>query len=242
LNGKKVTNQGWGWMFGELHVTCCNLNGPVGLAYIPYVAVMNSATGPVVNLYNAAKVTMTTPTQKPLQLDIETDFPQSGEVVIRVTPEKAEKFAMNLRMPLWSKNSTVKLNGKKQKVVAGQYVSLHRNWQKGDVIEISFEMKCRLMDAPRGSNRKGDNFQALIWGPIVLARSEKIDAGYKQPVTFKADQTGVVEVTKVKPSLAATRMEFIIPTANGNIRMIDYASVDGWDGSEVCTWLPKEEK
>ena len=35
LNGDKVTNHGWGWNFDGLPVTCCNLNGPIGLAYIP---------------------------------------------------------------------------------------------------------------------------------------------------------------------------------------------------------------
>ena len=32
LNGEKVTNYGWGWNFDGLPVTCCNLNGPTGLA------------------------------------------------------------------------------------------------------------------------------------------------------------------------------------------------------------------
>ena len=40
LDGVKTTNTGWGWEFGGFRVTCCNLNGPMGLAYIPYVAVM----------------------------------------------------------------------------------------------------------------------------------------------------------------------------------------------------------
>ena len=55
FNGEKVTNYGWGTTFGSLPVTCCNLNGPMGLAYIPFVAVMESDRGPVVNLYNAAR-------------------------------------------------------------------------------------------------------------------------------------------------------------------------------------------
>jgi len=240
LNGKKINPDGWGWKFDDVHVTCCNLNGPMGLAYIPYIAVMNSATGPVVNLYNAAKVNMTTPAHKSLNLDMETDFPQSGNVIIRVNPEKAEKFAVNLRIPAWSETGIVKVNSKEKKVVAGQYASLNRKWQKGDVIEINFDMKARLIDAPHGINRAGDNFQALIWGPIVLSHDEKIDAKYDQPVNIIADKAGIVKVSKIKPTLASTRMEFIVPTTDGDIHMVDYASVDGWDGSKICTWLPKK--
>ena len=98
LNGNKVVNYGWGWHFDDFYVTCCNLNGPMGLAYIPYVAVMTSEEGPIVNLYNAGEVNMNTRTQ-PLQLTIDTDFPLTGHVVINVNPEKAENFTMKLRIP-----------------------------------------------------------------------------------------------------------------------------------------------
>jgi hypothetical protein len=36
-------------------------------------------------------------------------------------------------------------------------------------------------------------------------------------------------------------MEFIVPTADGPIHMVDYASVNGWEGKHVCTWLPVKE-
>ncbi|MDR1593269.1 MAG: hypothetical protein LBS43_02135 [Prevotellaceae bacterium] len=66
-----------------------------------------------------------------------------------------------------------------------------------------------------------------------------MDKDYNQPVTVKADKVGLVKVTKTKPTLASTRMEFIVPTTQGTIRIIDYASVDNWDDSHICTWLPK---
>lgn len=91
LNGNKVVNYGWGWHFDDFYVTCCNLNGPMGLAYIPYVAVMTSEEGPIVNLYNAGEVNMNTRTQ-PLQLTIDTDFPLTGHVVINVKSGKGGKF------------------------------------------------------------------------------------------------------------------------------------------------------
>jgi DUF1680 family protein len=246
LNGTKVNDHGWGWHFddghdGQLHVTCCNLNGPMGLAYIPYIAVTNSKEGPVINLYNAANVDMTTPAgQNPLNLSVETDYPQSGKVFIKVSPDKPETFTLKLRIPSWSENTSVKVNGKKQTVVSGAYADITRQWKSGDRIEIVFDMKCRVIDAPHGTNRKGDNMQAVIWGPIVLARDENIDKDYNQPVVIKADKNGLVKVTKTKPTLAGTRMEFIVPTTQGTIRMTDYASVNGWSGSQICTWLPEE--
>jgi hypothetical protein len=36
-------------------------------------------------------------------------------------------------------------------------------------------------------------------------------------------------------------MQFRVPTHDGFIPMVDYASVNNWNGKHVCTWLPKPE-
>lgn len=239
FNGEKVTNYGWGTTFGSLPVTCCNLNGPMGLAYIPFVAVMESDRGPVVNLYNAARAELSTPQGDSLSLRIETDFPLSDRVLVRVDPHAASLFTLSLRIPSWSERTVVKVNGKKvRSVEPGAYLSLERTWKPGDRVELTFDMRCRLLDAPRGSNRAGDSFQALVWGPIVLARDENIDPDYDEPVRVVAGKDRVVRVKRVAPTLASTRLEFEVPTDDGPIRMTDYASVNGWEGAHICTWLP----
>ena len=239
FNGEKVTNYGWGTTFGSLPVTCCNLNGPMGLAYIPFVAVMESDRGPVVNLYNAARAELSTPQGDSLSLRIETDFPLSDRVLVRVDPHAASLFTLSLRIPSWSERTVVKVNGKKvRSVEPGAYLSLERTWEPGDRVELAFDMRCRLLDAPRGSNRAGDSFQALVWGPIVLARDENIDPDYDEPVRVVAGKDRVVRVKRVAPTLASTRLEFEVPTDDGTIRMTDYASVNGWEGAHICTWLP----
>ena len=239
FNGEKVTNYGWGTTFGSLPVTCCNLNGPMGLAYIPFVAVMESDRGPVVNLYNAARAELSTPQGDSLSLRIETDFPLSDRVLVRVDPHAASLFTLSLRIPSWSERTVVKVNGKKvRSVEPGAYLSLERTWEPGDRVELAFDMRCRLLDASRGSNRAGDSFQALVWGPIVLARDENIDPDYDEPVRVVAGKDRVVRVKRVAPTLASTRLEFEVPTDDGPIRMTDYASVNGWEGAHICTWLP----
>lgn len=242
LNGEKVTNTGWGTTFDGLPVTCCNLNGPMGLAYIPFIEVMNSATGPVINLYNAAEISMQTPAGNPLSLELEGDYPLTNRVLVTVNPEEKENFTLNLRIPTWSAKTIVKVNGKKQTAIPGTYAHIHRKWKSGDQVEIIFDMKARVLNAPHGSNPDGYNFQAVVWGPIVLARDENTDPNYNQPVTIQADKKGIVQAVRETPTLPGTRLEFTIPTSSGPIRMIDYASVNGWNGKKVCTWLPKKIK
>ncbi|MGN0202762.1 MAG: beta-L-arabinofuranosidase domain-containing protein [Candidatus Cryptobacteroides sp.] len=240
LNGEKVTNFGWGWDFDGLPVTCCNLNGPTGLAYIPYVAFMQDAEGPVVNLYNAGKASAKTAKGSDVTLVVDSQFPRGNEVKISVDPEASGKFTVKLYIPAWSQNTFVQVNGKTVGgACPGEYLPIRRNWKKGDVIRIVFDFRAKLIDAPKGGrNPEGEFFQAVQWGPIVLARDENIDPDYNKPVQVVADSNGEVVVKQVTPERPGTRMQFVVPTTAGDIKMVDYSSVDCWNGSHIQTWLP----
>ena len=241
LNGRKVTDRGWGTHIDGLPVTCCNLSGPMGLAYIPYVAVMQATEGPVINLYNAATATAQTPKGREIRFRIHSDFPHDGKIVIELTDLKSERLTFRLYMPTWSQTTQVSINGQDAgPSTPGSYLALDRKWKSGDRIELLLDLKARIHQAPRGSNPAGWNRTAITYGPIVLARDENIDPDYNKPVSILAAPNGEVSITPVKPQKPGTRMEFIVPTRSGNIRMVDYASIDGWNGKQVCTWMPGE--
>ena len=241
LNGRKVTDRGWGTNIDGLPVTCCNLSGPMGLAYIPYVAVMQAPEGPVINLYNAATATAQTPKGREIRFRIHSDFPHDGKIVIELTDFKSERLTFRLYMPTWSQATRVSINGQDAgPSTPGTYLALERKWKSGDRIELLLDLKARIHQAPRGSNPAGWNRTAITYGPIVLARDENIDPDYNKPVSILAAPNGEVSITPVKPQKPGTRMEFIVPTRSGSIRMVDYASIDGWNGKQVCTWMPGE--
>ena len=241
LNGRKVTDRGWGTHIDGLPVTCCNLSGPMGLAYIPYVAVMQAPEGPVINLYNAATATAQTPKGREIRFRIYSDFPHDGKIVIELTDLKSERLTFRLYMPTWSQATRVSINGQDAgPSTPGTYLALDRKWKSGDRIELLLDLKARIHQAPRGSNPAGWNRTAITYGPIVLARDENIDPDYNKPVSILAAPNGEVSITPVKPQKPGTRMEFIVPTRSGSIRMVDYASIDGWNGKQVCTWMPGE--
>lgn len=240
LNGVKTNNHGWGGIVNGIDVTCCNLNGPMGLAYIPYVAIMNSKTGPVINLYNSGSATAKTPGNQNINLNITTDYPTTGAIVIYVKSKTDEKFSVKLRIPSWSISTTLKVNGKLIAVKPGTYAEIKRRWFAGDRIELNLDMRCRLINAPHGSNRAGDNYQALVRGPIVLARDENIDANYDKPTSI-ISKNGYVDVIPESPIQQQTKMQFRVPTNQGFIKLVDYASVNSWSGKKICTWLPKAQ-
>ncbi|MDR3140728.1 MAG: glycoside hydrolase family 127 protein [Tannerellaceae bacterium] len=248
LNGVKTNDHGWGWEFdsrygGKLHVTCCNLNGPEGLAYIPYIAVMYEPDSQnpayVINLYNAATVKTKTPKGKPLTLDVVTDFPKSGHVIIKVNIEKSEEFTLKLNIPSWSENT--RLAGENLPLLPvpqpGKYAEIKRKWQPGDEISLALDMRCKLIDAPKGgSTPNSDRYKALRYGPLILCRNSETDPDYDKPVTIIADEDGFVAAKQT--IIADDSFAFEVPTTTGSIKLYPYAHVNGWNGAKIQTWLP----
>ena len=251
LDGVKTTNTGWGWEFGGFRVTCCNLNGPMGLAYIPYVAVMRSAEGPVVNLYCGLDAKTETPSGAPLALSIDTDYPLGGHVRIAVSPAAPETFTLRLRIPAWSAETAVAVNGDaafsrvaretrpegRIPTRAGAYLELRREWRPGDVVELGFDMRCRRVEGPHGVNRAGDGRVAVMRGPVVLTREERFDPRYDAPAAITADADGAIAARRVEPPTPGVRLAIEVPTAAGPILMTDYASAGNWGESRIRTWI-----
>jgi DUF1680 family protein len=244
LNGTKTNDHGWGWNFnskhgGKLHVTCCNLNGPEGLAYIPYIAVMQDIQhNPVVNLYEPATVTTKTPKGNSLMLEIISEFPKNGNVKIKVKVGNPEEFTVKLKIPSWSENTQLASGDLKLPIPqAGKYAEIKKTWESGDEINLTFDMRCKLIDAPKGgSTPNSDKYKALQYGPLVLSRNSETDPDYNKPVTIIADQNGFVDT---KPTTNADgSLVFDIPTSDGLIKMFPYAHINGWNGAKIQTWLP----
>jgi uncharacterized protein len=237
LNGIKTNRQGWGTDIEGVYVTCCNLNGPEGLAYLPLVAVMSDAEGPVVNLYNACTANIPLSGADSARLKIVTDYPLNGGIRIEVIPTVVRRFIVKLRIPSWSRSTTLAVNGAAVEVQPGSYARIERKWSPGDTILLGLDMRCRLVKAPHGFHEGSDRFRALVRGPVVLARDENIDARFADPVDI-IETDGIVAVKATKPTLPGTKMQFEVPTRSGPIKMVDYASVNSWEGKRIQTWLP----
>jgi DUF1680 family protein len=242
LNGSKVgTRGGWGYNVGGVYVSCCNLNVPAALALLPQFAVMRDKKhNPVVNLYIPTVIKTKTPRGEPLELRIITDYPNSGNVRITVNVGKPEEFAVKLKIPSWSENT--RLAGKNLEfspVSAGKYAEIKKVWQSGDEINLEFDMRCKLIDAPKGGSApNSDRYKAVRYGPLVLCRNSETDPKYNKPVTILAGKDGFVDA---KPTATAVGfLVFDIPTAHGPIKMQPYAHVNGWKGAKVQTWLPEK--
>lgn len=78
-----------------------------------------------------------------------TRYPWDGEVKLTVEPDHEIEFALNLRLPAWCSEPKVRVNGKSLagfEKVRG-YACLRRQWQPGDVAELSLPMPVQRLKA-----------------------------------------------------------------------------------------------
>ncbi|KXI28233.1 glycoside hydrolase family 127 protein [Paraglaciecola hydrolytica] len=122
-----------------------------------------------------------------LSLSLATLFPDQDQVEISiksVTQNKQNIQTINIRQPKWlADGATVfKLNGKviKTQSVHKGYLSITRQWQAGDKLELNFSIKPRLEGLPDGSQH-----YSVLYGPIVLA--EKVQPFGQEELAYFAD-------------------------------------------------------
>ena len=121
--------------------------------------------------------------RKKLVLEQETGYPWNGDIRIRVAQGNLP-FTMHLRIPGWVRGAvlpsdlyryadgqelgyTVTVNGEP---VAGElqkgYLLIDRKWKKGDVVEVNFDMKPRIVKA-NGKVEADRGRVAVERGPLV---------------------------------------------------------------------------
>jgi DUF1680 family protein len=76
------------------------------------------------------------------------------------------QIGINLRIPYWAQNGSVKINGTALPAFASpsSYLTLNRVWKSGDKIELSLPMALHIDSMP-----DDETVQAVMYGPLVLA-------------------------------------------------------------------------
>lgn len=227
-------------------INCCVASGPRGLFTFPQTVVMSRTDGIQVNFYAEGTYLATTPGGQAITLRQQTDYPISGLITQQLSLPKAESFTVRVRIPAWSTQSTVTVNGQAiSGVVAGDYVTINRTWKTGDQISLTLDMRGRVV-------RLGDTPQylAIVRGPIVLTRDARLGGpSVDETISPVVGQDGYVDL---KPIAAAQRglwMEFEAPFRleshkEGDnkpvpLRLCDYASAGNTldEQSRFRVWL-----
>jgi uncharacterized protein len=221
-----------------MELNCCMANGPRGLMLLPAIAVMAGADGPVVNLYEEGEWRLALRSGRLARLEIATEYPFSGTVDLRLRLEQPEPFALRLRIPDWSAETSVAVNGSPVSGIRpGSYAAIERRWTSSDKVRLQLDMRARVLRPPGDA---AGQFVAVSRGPLVLARDLRLgQSGVETAVNLAAGKDGYLPL-KTIPKIEGIGMAFAAPqTSDGDVGLCAYASAgSSWDKrSRFQVWM-----
>lgn len=227
-------------------LNCCEASGPRGLFNFPFYAVTKTNKGVQINYYVDGAYELKTPDKKRVVVKQHTAYPVEDKVMLQVYPDKAAELIVSLRIPEWSTQTTVKVNGEEvRNVQVGSYLSIERIWKPGDQIELNLDMRGRL-------EKTGNNPSslAILRGPVLLSRDARFDDTVPVGATLKpiTDDKGYIKLSQVNSNIAGIWTQYTALFAPESyseggakpitINLCDYASAgNNKDKPFFQTWL-----
>jgi DUF1680 family protein len=231
----------------HMGLNCCVASGPRGLFTIPLTAVMAAKNGAQINFFAEGTYTVQTPGKQKLEIVQKTNYPESGKIQILIQPDKPENLVVSIRIPEWSIQSTLTVNGEPQTVRGGQLARIQRIWNPGDVIELNLDLRGRVVrmgTAPESV--------AIFRGPVLLSRDARLaEPGMEAIISPIAGKDGYIDLEPVTAKNPELWMEFKAPFmpesyAEGGpqpikVTLCDYASAgNSKEGHPFFkVWLPQ---
>lgn len=217
---------------GTPELNCCSVNAARGLGMISDWAVMRDAEGLRLNWYGPGRQIVKWNANETMTLTQETDYPRNGRIVLSVDPSKETEWTLKLRIPFWSRTTTVSVNGKPvESVTPGAYLAIKRMWKSGDRVELQLDFTPQFWLGERDCQGKVSAFR----GPILLTWDRRFND--TNPTVIPAMSAEVLpgKLTEWKGSMPPILL-LEIPTDKGTVRLCDFASA-GQAGSPYKSWL-----
>jgi DUF1680 family protein len=220
---------------GSPELNCCSVNAARGLGLLSEWSLMadEKSDGLVLNWYGAGKYTTRLSSGVRISLVTKTEYPRLGLVRITVDPEQATRFPLRLRIPHWSSQTSVKVNGQPVRdVKRAAYLELVKTWKAGDEIVLELDLTPHLWAGERESSGRASIYR----GPILLTYDPRFNPGKPvDPPPLDPSDLGLRlrSWTGQQPPVLLVE----IKTGSGPILLCDFASA-GFDGSPYRSWLP----
>ncbi len=158
-----------------------------------------------VNLFIDSKMKVVLSDDLEVTLQQKSNYPWDGRISIDLDLPRSAEFSLNIRVPGWSGNAVLTVNGEKvtAETDAG-YMRIEREWKKGDSLCLDLPMEPRLLQShPKNTANYGK--LVVTRGPLVYCL-EGIDnpgvdifsVALQEDVTFRAERANDVFEGAVK--------------------------------------------
>jgi hypothetical protein len=227
-----------------MNINCCNANGPRAFMMLPRFAILGSSNEIFINMYGKSESVIPINSSDKIAIEIESEYPATGKIEMNIAPEKPESFTIAFRIPAWSSNTTLTINGSRvEDVVPGTFKEVTRVWNKSDKISLTLDMTGRYVSL--------NGYQAILMGPVVLARDTRFNDGFIYESAVVKGDKGKVNLLSSANKPADVWMSFTAPLVLGTdlegdfqnprqINFCDFASAGNtWgEDSRYRVWIP----
>jgi len=230
------TQHPWQGREGSPELNCCSVNGPRGLGMVSDWCVMRDTEGLLLNAYGPSRITVPLGEGVEVTLDQQTDYPFDGRVVLHVSPSHPAAFCLRLRIPRWSTETRVALNGEPIRgAVPGTYLAVQREWREGDTVEIELDL---TLHGWTGEGRR-EGKTSLYRGPILLTYDRRYND--MDPDEVPSLDGGKLEHERVTwPHWLPPALLVEFTASDGRkLRLCDFGSA-GEGGTPYRSWLKVE--
>lgn len=226
--------------------SCCVISGVSGLPTVVESSILRFEDGFVVNLYIPGAVKTKTTSGNSIQFVCQTGYPVEGNIKYKINIAKTEKLNIKFRIPGWSKNWTVKINGSEIRDIKDGYVEIEREWKYGDIVEIYLDMSSYLIYPSEECSNENAKYNVVVKkGPLVFSRDYRLEGEHiYQPLKFKVDEKGYLNTIIVEDKKLKSQCELLVELENGEyVNLVDYGSAGKTmsDESTMCLWIPTED-
>ena len=147
---------------------CCQHNhGFAWPYYAEHLILATPDNGAAAVLFNACEAQMKVADGKEIVIKEMTDYPFDTQISFTVEMnEETVKFPFYIRIPSWTRNVSLKINGKATAVntESGNYLCIHREWKNGDKVEVNYPMEISYR-----TWQVNKNSVSVDYGPLTLS-------------------------------------------------------------------------
>lgn len=177
-----------------LNHQCCTDNLPRGLFQSAEGVLTRRDDKVYLSIFSEGEGNVILPSGQEAHIEIRGDFLMKGNTKVILTLEEPEKFSFLIRMPRWSSQTTIKVNGDRVRGhVHDNWMTVNRLWREGDQIEISFKLNGRgeIFDTEKFDKMFHDiKFYDQEWAKISFGRggsNEEITRRYEHVKSLSPD-------------------------------------------------------
>jgi len=224
---------------------CCPCNYRRFISELPSMIYYRTENGVAINLYSASTSDIAIDGRCTVKVQQETDYPNSGHVVLYINPSEGRSFALKLRIPSWCKNASISVNGKLLDGIckSGTFATIERLWNTGDQVVLEMPMEWRLV---QGRQRQAGRV-AIMRGPLLfclnptqnesLAKTDGADLG-RIIIDLASIEPLPVMNSAVRPDGIGCRLKACnIPFSLGNTGNLLLTFTEFADPDGKCTYF-----